>query len=413
MALRRWRGGTLGVAQVDVVTVNTISIGDVFSLTINRKTVEFETPTTDASDVYAGLLEAIQAAVTSGQVPEFPTATENPGGGIRLTGDASGRPFVVTGDVDGDGNIIITPTIAPTGPNHWSEALNWEEESVPANGDDVLLENSAVPILYGLAQSAVTLDSLIIRANYTGTVGLPSVHQDGFIEYLPTYLHINSDLIEIGQGEGNGSERIRIDTGATETAVTVHGTSLPQDQAAYAVNLRGGHADSLLKVYQGRVAVAQFGGESAQFAAIEVGYVDDRDSDAVVFLGDDVTVDDIIKHGGEMVVSGLSGGSPEILQTAGLLVINGTDAVDGLIIQGGDVYYRTNGTLGGNTVVSGGGLLSFEGDLRTKTVTNEITVQGDAAEVVDPAGVVSGLEITFESTTRFPNLGTTFTILRS
>ena len=62
-----------------------------------------------------------------------------------------------------------------------------------------------------------------------------------------------------------------------------------------------------------------------------------------------------------------------------------------LTLRGGTCYYNTTGALGGNTVVSGEAVLSFDQDTRTKTVTNPIELYGDEAQIIDTYKVITSL----------------------
>lgn len=70
-----------------------------------------------------------------------------------------------------------------------------------------------------------------------------------------------------------------------------------------------------------------------------------------------------------------------------------TGAVDTLVIDGGTVHYNATGTLGGNPVVAGEGVLDFSEVGAAKTVTNPIEVYGGKARVLDPNQTVSNLRL--------------------
>jgi len=314
----------------------------------------------------------------------------------------------------GTQSIGIDSLTAPTGPGHWDNANNWSTSSVPEDGDTVVLEASDRPVLYGLDQSSVTLDALIVRGSFVGSIGLPSVNAAGYLEYRDTHLKIGATSVQIGEGSGSGSERIRLDLGSVESSVMVANTASPAGLGEYAVELLGTHASNVLRVVRGSVSSAQYAGESSVWSSVQVGFEDDPAGDVQLLLGEDAAVGDIAVHGGE-VVSYAGTGSPitSLLVTAGNVTLGGTDGLSQLDVEGGSVFYRTTGTLGGNTLVGGTGTLSFEGDLREKTVTNAITCRGDAANVIDPQGVVADLTVQYQSTSRFPELGTNFTAARS
>ncbi|MFI4875947.1 MAG: hypothetical protein ACIALR_11435 [Blastopirellula sp. JB062] len=324
-----------------------------------------------------------------------------------MTGDGAS----LSGD---DSQSFATATlIEPTGPDHWDEPNNWDQGSVPVNGSDVRIENSDASIRYGLDQAGVTLDSLDIRASFTGDIGLPTQNDGSYYELLDTHLAIGATVVRIGEGEGGGTSLCRLDTGSAQTALTVYGTGTPSSAAGYAVEWIGTHAENVLTVNKGIVGVAVGAGETAVIDALNVGWVESRDSDSLVFLGDGATVGDIVKNGGELIVTGRSGTDVTSLKsTSGLTEMRGTDGVDSLTVEGGECFYWTTGTLGGETVVSGDGQLIFDGDMRAKTVTNKITLQGDAANVVDANETVENLRVRFQGTSRFAEFGSDIIITR-
>ncbi|TWT34688.1 autotransporter outer membrane beta-barrel domain-containing protein [Blastopirellula retiformator] len=325
------------------------------------------------------------------------------GDGDNLTGDDSQT-------------LTITTTIAATGPHHWSDPANWDQNAVPVHGADVRIENSASSLLYGLDQASVTLSSLDVRASFTGSIGLADMHSAGFHEYLPTHLAIGATTVRLGEGEGSGSPQIRLDNGTEQATVTVFNAGSPASTAGYAVEWIGTHEQNGLTVYKGTVGVAIGGDQSAVLATLDVSFLSSRQADALVYLGDDVTVGDIVKNGGELIIAGRSGTDiASIRSTAGEVQLRGEDGVESLILEGGDFYYWSTGTLATGAVVSGDGRLIFDGDLRPKTVSSVISVYGDAASVIDAAEVVNVdgyLSLQFQGTSRFADLGSNIIISR-
>lgn len=372
------------------------------------------------SDTIDAALEAL-AHLSSGDVH----TSGDPGGPwiIEFTGNLAATDV---GEVIANGDnltgtsaqtITITSISASTGPYHWDNAENWSGGSVPVDNDTVVFERNANPVKYGLDQSSTTLDLLDVRASYTGTIGLPSENRSGntpYIEYRLRSLQIGATNVRIGAGEGIGSERILLDLGDVQSTVTIHSTATPAAIGQHAVTFQGTHAANKLFVYQGFVGIAPNSGDTAVLNELHVGYETDATSDVELYVGDNVTLGDVVVHGGQVTTQGRSSTAiTSLLVTAGEVTLLGTDGVNQLDIEGGIVFYRTTGTLGGNTIVSGDGRLSLTGDLRAKTITNAVTCRGDNALVEDPQQTASSLSIAYESTSRLPELGTTFTIARS
>lgn len=301
-----------------------------------------------------------------------------------LTGSGAGLTGV------GTQTLTVSQAVAPTGPNWWNEPENWSTGSNPANGDDVWFELSDVDCLYGIDQlSTVTLASLHMAQSYSGKIGLP-VYTGLYYEYRPTYLAVGASSVLVGEGEGSGSGRIKLDTGSVQTNLVLIDGGTPEDGSLPAVLWKGSHASNAARVFKGSLGAAVLAGETATLSVLQVGTRGDVEGDAEVFGGPGLSLTTVDKSGGLLE---LSAAATTITQTAGELVFGGSGGVTNLAIRGGTCFYNSTGTLGGNPIVSGDGLLDFSQDLRAKTVTNPIEVHGDTARIRDPYKVVSSLVI--------------------
>lgn len=315
---------------------------------------------------------------------------------VDVTG-SDGGPWIVEGDAGGtnldlaagdnnltsSGNegITLTNHTASTGKHYWSAAANWSGNSVPATGDTVWLMNSDVSILYGLAQSAVTLAALNHDMSFTGSVGLPDNNEEGYREYRDKELAISVTALNLGLGDGDGSSLIRINMGSNVWHAIVHDTGGSDDEFP-AVLLRGSHADSTLKVMSGSVGVAVFGGETSTLTSLQMSAGGDG-AGPTVRLGSGVTLSgNLTKQGGTLECYCSIGGN--FLQTAGDSTFYGTAAITGTSeIQEGTVNWRSAGSLTGNVDVAGGGTLAFGEDHRGRTVAGTVVLHAGAT-LLDP-----------------------------
>lgn len=391
----RFIANALPVAQVDTLTVGgTIEADDVFLLTINGKTLRVAAGSTAAADVAS----AIAAAWNDSAIPEFAEITaEADGATVVLTADVPGRPFSVAiatteaggGAADGQ-TFTRAATTACSGPNFWNAAANWDTGAVPADDDDVYLDNSNIDLLYGLDQHTVALASLHIAASYTGRIGLPE-HNGAYREYRERTLRISAGQVRIGYGPGPGSSRIRLDTGSQPAAVAVLRTGTPAEQDRESLYWVGSHAGNTLEVVQGSVAVATEAGAEAQVAP-RVGHASNVASDAIVRFGAGVTLGDLHQSGG---VVELNSDAAAVEMTDGTLVV-AAGAVDVLDLFGGTAYYNSPGTLG-TARVGPRGRLDFSQDMTPKTVANPVILSAGAT-LHDPFGVAAPDFVTDRST---------------
>ncbi len=268
----------LAVSQVDTGTVGgTVEAGDLFTITIGGKTLSVAAPTTSTSATATAIAAAFEA-VDADLYQEFGkiTAAAN-GSTVTFTADDEGVPFTVTlatteanGSASDGQTWVDVATTANAGPNCWGGATNWAGGVIPANTDDVYLENSEVGILYDLAQSGVALTSLSIAASFEAHVGLPQTNDDGYPEYRATYLAIGATTVTIGAGQGDGSGLIRLNTGTGATTITVHKTATTEEEDVPSFCWKGTNANNVLNALSGDVGVAFFGGETATVLTMRV-----------------------------------------------------------------------------------------------------------------------------------------------
>jgi len=407
MATLKWRGDAPAVAQVDSYTVGgTVEADDVFKHVVSNKTLSVTAGSTNTTTV-ATTIAAAWNALSSTAYPEFAEATAaGNGAAVTFTADTAGKPFTcaystteANGGAADDQTYSGSTTTANAGPNVWSTAANWTGGSAPANNDTVWIENSTVSLLYGLAQSSITLTALNIPNSFTGTVGLPERNGGGYYEYRDGYLAISATTVNIGDGPGTGSGRIKLDTGSNATTVNVYGSGSPLERGRKAVLLKGTHASNVLNVTQGSVGVCTLAGETGQFATVRVGYETQQDSDADVELGAGLTLATLTMSGGKV---SLANGGTTVTQEGGTLTIEG-GAITTLTIRGGTCIVKGAGTIT-TAKVSGSGVLDFSQDLRAKTVTNPVELYGDQCRFVDPHQVVGSLVLDLNEGATLANL---------
>ena len=385
MAANRWRGGCLAIAQLNTITVGGTAAGaQVYSVTINSKIVSYTASGGDSNTSIATALFTLLAAST---IPEFGEVIwANPSAGI-ITGTAktAGLSFTNTSAATGTGTLVTVVTTANTGPGSWTNALNWSTGSVPVTGDDVTIDYESVPITDGLAQSAVTLNSLTITAAFTGTIGLPENNVNGYYEYRLRYLTIGSTTTYIGTGPGNGSPQINLDNSSITTTLNVSLTGTSTVANLEPLQWKGTNAANVVNINRGVMAIAGYGGDVATVATLNTGYVSDVNNDAQVRCGLGTTLTTISMVGGQLLIDS---GATTITMTAGLLYVGpGTGInITTLNIIGGTCYYTSTGTVG-TTTVGAAGVLDCSQDTRGRTFTTMTFNAGSGFK--DPRRTVS------------------------
>lgn len=403
MADKRWTPKALNKSQVATITLaGTWAAADTQVSTINEKDLVLTVGATiTTTSIATAVKETINgdepttnatASETGDNVPEFAQdvlATVN-GSVVTLTGREKGRPFTLTSTeaTAGDGTATLASVTAATGLNFFDNVDNWGGSAIPADADNVYFDHSEVSVLYGLSQAAIEPAAMYIAMSYTGDIGLPEVNAEGgYNEYRATYFRIGPAILQIGAGDGNGSGRIKIDSGDDVCAMTVLNSGTSADDLP-AVIWKGTHASNTLTMRGGNVGVAVFGGETATLASFTVNGGD-------LTLGAGVTLSNalVVNEGAVRINSKVDG---SLTVNGGAVVIDGTGDVDQLTIRGGGVVLNTNGTLGGNTIVSGDGVLDLSQDSRPLTaVTNPIEMYGTECRIIDPFKRLGNVVIDF------------------
>jgi trimeric autotransporter adhesin len=404
MATVRWLGNAPAVSQVtDYLFAGTWETSDVITLTIGQKVVSTTaTSTTEATIVDA--LVTLWNNLSPTTHKEFTEITASrTGDTLRLTADTAGKPFTCTvattetgggaaddQTIDGGASSAGTNSTASAGPNHWDSAMNWSGGAVPVNSDDVFIENSAVDILYGLAQTAVTLTSLNIPMSYTGKIGNPRRNAGGYEEYRDLYLAIKATTVNIGYGTGAGSGRIKLDQSSAATTLNISGSGSPAESGLESILWKGTESTNVVNIRKGSFGAAVFAGETATIATLRSSYVTNVQGDVQARLGAGVTLTTVNQSGGTLEIN------------AGFTTLNMLDGqttiqagnVTTISIDGGTCWYNGAGTL---TTINIGtsGTLDLSRDLRTIVITNAVNINAGGA-FLDPfkrdADVVIDLE---------------------
>lgn len=357
--------------QVNTITPASVTIGNIFTVTINGKAISFTATAATVANVTAGLVNAIQSATS---YPEFGevTAADNTTN-LTLTANTAGTPFTQTSSAaTGAGTpgctLVTSTTTANSGPNVWNLADNWDTGVVPVTGDDVYIDQLAIDILYGLDQSAVTLATLNIGAGYTGKIGLPQWNVRGYWEYRDTYLAIGATALTIGDGPGSGSGRIKIDTGSVQTAITVEQSAAGADTGIEAILWKGTHASNTLVITKGEMACAGLAGEVATLSSVEISSKLSPATDVYLRLSSGCTLTTVTQLGGKAEIN--SNTTTLTLKGQCTCTVAGTATLGTVTLdQGATLVNKSSGTLATALKVGPGCTVDYSQDPRAKTIT--------------------------------------------
>ncbi|MDD4888730.1 MAG: hypothetical protein PHU85_02275 [Phycisphaerae bacterium] len=259
---------------------------------------------------------------------------------VTTTTTASPQCAVVGTIQDGSAGTALTLTAVTenSGPNDWSEPLNWSSQMVPVDGDDVVLQSSAVSILYNypLAADALALKSFRQYQSFTGKLGSEQLNAPALC-----FTAITADF---GLGDGVGSlwQRVEFGTGIASQVITVHATRT--GTIVRTLNLSGGDANTHLYLKKGYVGVNLLPGDTGTLGDLWVLHSGTPATDVNVQIGTGTTLTTINQTGG-VVEAHCS--VTTWTQTAGTAKLK-VGAVTTLTCTGGIFYYDT----GTNTIAS-------------------------------------------------------------
>lgn len=396
MATINYRGDYFITPQIDTLTPGgTIEASDIFTVTINGKSVSVVAGGTSVSAVCA----ALYAALSASTIPEFAElAWSDQTTHIRVTtqSDRHGWPFTITvtttetgGGAADDQTFVQATTQAATSPWHVA-AYNFVGGSLPSNNDTVYVPPGR-SMLFGLtALSGVTLTNLHLNGTY---VGLPLWNVSGYgtyLEYRTTYLTLGATNVYVGGTQGDGVLRCKLNTGSVQTAIIVYDTSDSADGNGFgAFQFIGTNASNVLQVKGGSATVAKVIGESATLATLFVGSGDGSTTEPHVAIGPGATLTSTTINGGRLetwsnvTTANIAGGEHE--HQAGTVATAN--------VRGGTLYYNSSGTL---TTLNyrNPGVVDTSRDQRAKTFTTvNITVPIDGSTpapfIRDPNGIVT------------------------
>lgn len=388
MATRRWTSGSQSTSQVDTVTLGNPSVGSTYTVTCSTKTFTYTAASTTAATEAAAFATAFAASTE----PEFQEAAcaNSSGATLTFTATTPGKPFSFTYSAGGTGTPTFSGSTTTTsaGPSDVSLAANWSGNALPANGDTVYLEDSSIGLKYNLqALSAVTLAALYIRSTFTGDIGLPETNIDGatpYHEYRQTYWQIAATLEVIGDGPGQGSQRIKRDGGSVQTSLSVRNTGSSAETNLEAMQWKGTNVSNIVEVTKGSVAIAGYGGDTATVATLRIGYQDGQSSDATVRCGPGTTLTTITQTGGSLQIESAV---TTLNNSGGTVTVLGSGAIGTLTNYSGTVVHLGTGTVTTYTAGPGAALSRDGRNLAGVTFTNTTIQTG--ASISDPGGTIT------------------------
>lgn len=411
-----WAPNQAAIAQVETYTFTVPSgIGNTYVATINGKSVTYSSISGDTAALAAtGLYNLLNASTSI--APELTEITfANPSSGVvTATAKVPGTPFanITVNGVTGQGLVLSTGnglangiatahTTANASPSDVNDPQNWLRVTAPApgvrvvpvNGDDVVINNSSVPLLWNLDRlSAVQFGTYTRWQSFIGTIGLPENNPNGYTEWRATYFRFVGPQgsvpagglqMVLGYGTGgSGPSRERYNLGSQPVTLTVLAAGQPEDE--FSVRFLGVHTANTFKLHAGTsLGVAMTPGEVSILSSSTV-------SDAGLGVGAGVTWtagSTLSMFGGAAILNA----APATLALAnGARATIATDLLTWATItaQGGSALtFLAGGTITSLTMTTNSSLDKSQ-DARALTLTNS-TIDGDTCFFNDPLNVIT------------------------
>ncbi len=362
---RTWDGKAKRISQVTTILIGSNTQNQTFIINFSHPSgvgdvVEMGTYTVGASDTTGEIADAIYYMLTTGSASgasgesgtgtlthnhDFVTAVsysiDIAASTVTCTAVSRGVPFILT--VTGTGTSTVTTTTANSGPNCWDVASNWLEGKVPIDDDDVLIPARTSDILYGLNQTGILLDTLVVDG-FSGRIGW---------SFAPLYIGASDEIHVDGQGS---YVYWRIDNNTTTAIMRVHNCA----ETGISFNSAAGTITDFYQ-YGGRVI---HGLDRGTAVAI---------TDAYILGGEfnsyrQSTIVELRQSGGNVHLSGGtngSGGAVPVSISAGHLDYDITGTVS-LIVQTGGYVRLLEGTVTAYTLA--GGSLDCTASLESKAI---------------------------------------------
>ena len=229
--------------------------------TINSKAEIYVSDTTDPATAAAAAASQFSASLLL-ELQNFTFGSD--GAVITPVGPANGAPVAIT--FSSTGTLTgTTASVTALSPSNVSDAANYVGGVAPGNGDTLIVENTAVDLLWALNTFSANTVTVIRRASHTGQIGLPDTNPLGYPEYLPTHFETAGTAVTVEDG-GSGFVRIKPAAGSAVT-VSVTGDG-PGAIGNENVEIFGTPASSVINLNGGSLAFCPNGSQTGTAATI-------------------------------------------------------------------------------------------------------------------------------------------------
>lgn len=390
MATVYYTGNSKAVAQVETGTLTGSAAADTITATINGKAITYTLVGGDTNaTAIAALLLLLQATTTPLEFQQITWSVGSTTNVLKATASNPGVPIAgMTGGLvlskTGSSTFTQVTATASLSPSDPGLAANWLRAGTPAlpqNGDDVILQNCSVPLLYNLAAlAAVQFGTYTRWQSFTGQIGLPKINPLGFLEYLPTDFKFigppaGTLAMVLGTGTGNGPDTYeRYNVGTQRVNLIVTG-------GPAGISFIGSNANNTVNVMGTSVEVATWPTDVSTLASAIVG------TGGTLTCGIGVTFTGALTVTNGQAVLGCAPGS--ITAVASQIVAQGQTLTYAAVTatQGSTVTWLCNATI--TALVLGTTSVLDKSQNDQAMVIADATIDGDTCQVLDPLSTIT------------------------
>ena len=170
----RWIGEATAVAQVRTTQITGAAASSTITTTLTAEDGSTQSVvTTMTNSTLADQATVYRNTLAASSQSEFQKLSYSVDGVVvTITANVAGRPFnmSITGTT-GSASVSNTAVTANAGPNDFNTTANWSRGSKPTADDVVYFTTGSSSVLYGLNQSGISLDQMIVGPGYSGNIG--------------------------------------------------------------------------------------------------------------------------------------------------------------------------------------------------------------------------------------------------
>lgn len=304
---------------------------------------------------------------------------------IRLEGKATGRPIgtVTVGETAASGTFASGGGTdrTGTGPNHWDNVDNWDSDTVPVAGDDIVFDHRAAAGPQFNISLAYAPASITVTPGYKHEIGLPAVNtlnaSTPFDEPNVQYLTFTSCAnVRV---DAPSAKNIKLDFGSAASTIVVDATGQSYETNVAPLLIKGNHASNSLTVNDGRVGVCVEPKTTGNLGTLVIG----GQGSPIVETGDTVTLGTLTVDSGS---AKLRTGFTTLTQNGGTVEhVGGNIGGTTLNVNGGTFFPKTIGTYA--TVNQSKGTIDCTRDARSSKTFTNFYMYGGALK--DPSGTIT------------------------